>query len=151
MTKPKRKKTNFIIPIFSLIFFFSYISFLSSKEISCKKFDLKCKTNKFIEETKEYQKKALEKAGWKISDIDLIESNEAFAAQSLAVIKELNLPKEKVNVNGGAIALGHPIGASGCRIFVTLIHEMQKRKAKRGLATLCIGGGMGIAMCIENV
>ena len=96
-------------------------------------------------------KKALKKAGWKISDVDLIESNEAFAAQSLAVIKELNLPKEKVNVNGGAIALGHPIGASGCRIFVTLIHEMQKRKAKRGLATLCIGGGMGIAMCIENV
>ena len=95
-------------------------------------------------------KKALEKAGWKISDIDLIESNEAFAAQSLAVIKELNLPKEKVNVNGGAIALGHPIGASGCRIFVTLIHEMQKRKVKRGLATLCIGGGMGIAMCVEN-
>ena len=95
-------------------------------------------------------KKALKKAGWKISDVDLIESNEAFAAQSLAVIKELNLPKEKVNVNGGAIALGHPIGASGCRILVTLIHEMQKRKAKRGLATLCIGGGMGIAMCLEN-
>ena len=95
-------------------------------------------------------KKALKKAGWKISDVDLIESNEAFAAQSLAVIKELNLPKEKVNVNGGAIALGHPIGASGCRIFVTLIHEMQKRKVKRGLATLCIGGGMGIAMCVEN-
>ena len=68
----------------------------------------------------------------------------------MAVIKELNLPKEKVNVNGGAIALGHPIGASGCRIFVTLIHEMQKRKVKRGLATLCIGGGMGIAMCVEN-
>ena len=96
-------------------------------------------------------KKALEKAGWKISDLDLIESNEAFAAQSLAVIKELKLPKEKVNVNGGAIALGHPIGASGCRILVTLIHEMQKRRAKRGLATLCIGGGMGIAMCLENV
>jgi len=96
-------------------------------------------------------KKALEKAGWKISDLDLIESNEAFAAQSLAVIKELKLPKEKVNVNGGAIALGHPIGASGCRILVTLVHEMQKRRAKRGLATLCIGGGMGIAMCLENV
>ena len=96
-------------------------------------------------------KKALEKAGWKISDLDLIESNEAFAAQSLAVIKELKLPKEKVNVNGGAIALGHPIGASGCRILVTLIHEMQKRRAKKGLATLCIGGGMGIAMCLENV
>ena len=82
--------------------------------------------------------------------MDLIESNEAFAAQSLAVIKDLGLSKEKVNVNGGAIALGHPIGASGARILVTLIHEMQKRKAKKGLATLCIGGGMGIAMCIEN-
>ena len=96
-------------------------------------------------------KKALKKAGWKISDLDLIESNEAFAAQSLAVIKDLGLPKDKVNVNGGAIALGHPIGASGARILVTLIHEMQKRKAKKGLATLCIGGGMGIAMCIERV
>ncbi len=95
-------------------------------------------------------KKALEKAGWEIKDLDLIESNEAFAAQSLAVIKDLGLPKEKVNVNGGAIALGHPIGASGTRILVTLIHEMRKRKAKKGLATLCIGGGMGIAMCIEN-
>jgi len=95
-------------------------------------------------------KKALKKAGWKISDLDLIESNEAFAAQSLAVIKDLGIPKEKVNVNGGAIALGHPIGASGARILVTLIHEMKKRKSKRGLATLCIGGGMGIAMCIEN-
>ena len=94
-------------------------------------------------------KKALVKAGWKISDLDLIESNEAFAAQSLAVIKDLGIPKEKVNVNGGAIALGHPIGASGARILVTLIHEMQKRKVKKGLATLCIGGGMGIAMCIE--
>ena len=96
-------------------------------------------------------KKALKKAGWKISDLDLIESNEAFAAQSLAVIKDLGLPKDKVNVNGGAIALGHPIGASGARILVTLIHEMQKRKAKKGLATLCIGGGMGIAMCIESI
>ena len=96
-------------------------------------------------------KKALKKAGWKISDLDLIESNEAFAAQSLAVIKDLGIPKEKVNVNGGAIALGHPIGASGARILVTLIHEMQKRKVKKGLATLCIGGGMGIAMCIESV
>ena len=96
-------------------------------------------------------KKALKKAGWKVSDLDLIESNEAFAAQSLAVIKDLGIPKEKVNVNGGAIALGHPIGASGARILVTLIHEMQKRKAKKGLATLCIGGGMGIAMCIENI
>jgi len=95
-------------------------------------------------------KEALKKAGWSIKDLDLIESNEAFAAQSLAVIKELKLPKEKVNVNGGAIALGHPIGASGARILVTLIHEMQKRKAKKGLATLCIGGGMGIAMCLEN-
>ena len=95
-------------------------------------------------------KEALKKAGWNISDLDLIESNEAFAAQSLAVIKALDLPKEKVNVNGGAIALGHPIGASGTRILVTLIHEMKKRKVKKGLATLCIGGGMGIAMCIEN-
>ena len=95
-------------------------------------------------------KKALKKAGWEISDLDLIESNEAFAAQSLAVIKDLGLPKDRVNVNGGAIALGHPIGASGARILVTLIHEMQRRKVKRGLATLCIGGGMGIAMCIEN-
>ena len=96
-------------------------------------------------------RKALRKAGWQISDLDLIESNEAFAAQSLAVIKDLGIPKEKVNVNGGAIALGHPIGASGARILVTLIHEMQKRKAKKGLATLCIGGGMGIAMCIESI
>ena len=96
-------------------------------------------------------KKALKKAGWKISDLDLIESNEAFAAQSLAVIKDLGISKEKVNVNGGAIALGHPIGASGARILVTLIHEMQKRKVKKGLATLCIGGGMGIAMCIESI
>ena len=95
-------------------------------------------------------KKALEKAGWKISDLDLIEANEAFAAQSLAVIKDLRIPKEKVNVNGGAIALGHPIGASGARILVTLLHEMIKRDAKRALATLCIGGGMGIAMCIES-
>jgi acetyl-CoA C-acetyltransferase len=96
-------------------------------------------------------RKTLKKADWKISDLDLIESNEAFAAQSLAVIKDLGIPKGKVNVNGGAIALGHPIGASGARILVTLIHEMQKRKVKRGLATLCIGGGMGIAMCIESV
>ena len=95
-------------------------------------------------------KKALEKAGWKISDLDLIEANEAFAAQSLAVIKDLGIPQEKVNVNGGAIALGHPIGASGARILVTLLHEMIKRDAKRALATLCIGGGMGIAMCIES-
>jgi len=95
-------------------------------------------------------KKALEKAGWKISDLDLIEANEAFAAQSLAVIKDLGIPKDKVNVNGGAIALGHPIGASGTRILVTLLHEMIKRDAKKALATLCIGGGMGIAMCIES-
>ena len=95
-------------------------------------------------------KKALEKANWKVSDLDLIESNEAFAAQSLAVIKDLEIPKEKVNVNGGAIALGHPIGASGARILVTLLHEMQKRDSKKGLTTLCIGGGMGIAMCLER-
>ena len=82
--------------------------------------------------------------------MDLIESNEAFAAQSLAVIKELKISPEKVNVNGGAIALGHPIGASGTRIVVTLIHEMIRRDIKKGLATLCIGGGMGIAMCIER-
>ena len=95
-------------------------------------------------------KKALSKAGWKISDLDLIESNEAFAAQSLAVIKDLGIPKEKVNVNGGAIAIGHPIGASGTRILVTLLHEMVRRNSKKGLATLCIGGGMGIAMCLER-
>ena len=95
-------------------------------------------------------KMALEKAGWNINDLDLIESNEAFAAQSIAVIKELKIPDEKVNVNGGAIALGHPIGASGARIVVTLIHEMIKRNSKKGLATLCIGGGMGITMCIER-
>ena len=96
-------------------------------------------------------KLALKKAGWNINDLDLVESNEAFAAQSLAVIKELGLNEKIVNVNGGAIALGHPIGASGCRILVTLIHEMQKRKCKKGLATLCIGGGMGISMCIESI
>ena len=95
-------------------------------------------------------KKALKKAGWKISDLDLIETNEAFAAQSLAVIKDLEMPIEKVNVNGGAIALGHPIGASGTRILVTLLHEMIRRDSKKGLATRCIGGGMGIAMCIER-
>ena len=95
-------------------------------------------------------KKALSKAGWTINDVDLVEANEAFAAQSLAVMKELNIPKEKLNVNGGAIALGHPIGATGTRILVTLIHEMKRRKSKKGLATLCIGGGMGISMCIEN-
>ena len=95
-------------------------------------------------------KKAIEKAGWKTSDLDLVECNEAFAAQSLAVIKDLELPKEKVNVNGGAIALGHPVGASGARVLVTLLHEMNKRDSKKGLATLCIGGGMGIAMCLER-
>ena len=93
---------------------------------------------------------ALKKAGWKINDVDLFEINEAFAAQSIAVIKDLKIPKEIVNVNGGAIALGHPIGASGARIVVTLIHEMIRRNSTKGLATLCIGGGMGIAMCIER-
>ena len=95
-------------------------------------------------------KKALDLAGWKIDDVDLFEVNEAFAAHSIAVLKTLGIPQEKVNVNGGAIALGHPIGASGTRILVTLIHEMIKRDVKRGLATLCIGGGMGIAMSIER-
>ena len=95
-------------------------------------------------------RKALKKAGWNVNDLDLVESNEAFAAQSLAVIKELRISKEIVNVNGGAIAMGHPIGASGARILVTLLHEMIKRDSKKGLATLCIGGGMGIAMCIER-
>ena len=95
-------------------------------------------------------KKALELAGWSIKDVDLFEINEAFAAQSIAVLRTLSIPEEKINVNGGAIALGHPIGASGTRILVTLIHEMIKRDVKKGLATLCIGGGMGIAMCIER-
>ena len=95
-------------------------------------------------------KKALDKAGWSIKDVDLFEINEAFAAQSIAVLKTLSIPEEKVNVNGGAIALGHPIGASGTRILVTLIHEMVKRDVKKGLATLCIGGGMGISMCVER-
>ena len=95
-------------------------------------------------------KKALELAGWDIKNVDLFEINEAFAAQSLAVIKTLSIPEEKVNVNGGAIALGHPIGASGTRILVTLVHEMIKRDVKKGLATLCIGGGMGIAICVER-
>jgi len=94
--------------------------------------------------------KALKIAGWKIKDVDLFEINEAFAAQSIAVIKDLKIPKEKVNVNGGAIALGHPIGASGARILVTLTHEMIRRSLIKGLATLCIGGGMGISMCIER-
>jgi len=93
---------------------------------------------------------ALEKAGWTTDDLDLIEANEAFAAQALAVNKDLGWDTDKVNVNGGAIALGHPVGASGTRVMVTLLHEMQKRDAKKGLATLCIGGGMGIAMCVER-
>ena len=95
-------------------------------------------------------KLALKKVGWNVKDLELVESNEAFAAQAIAVNKELGLNPEIVNVNGGAIALGHPIGASGARILVTLIHEMQKRKLKKGLATLCMGGGMGIAMCVET-
>ena len=95
-------------------------------------------------------KKALDLAGWSIKDVDLFEFNEAFAAQSIAVVRTLSVPEEKVNVNGGAIALGHPIGASGTRILVTLIHEMIKRDVKKGLASLCIGGGMGIAMCVER-
>ena len=94
---------------------------------------------------------ALKKAGWDIKELELIESNEAFAAQSIAVNKVLGWETNNLNVNGGAIALGHPIGASGARILVTLIHEMQKRKVKKGLATLCVGGGMGIAVCIENI
>jgi acetyl-CoA C-acetyltransferase len=93
---------------------------------------------------------ALQKAGWKIEDLDLIEANEAFAAQACAVNKDLGWNTSKVNVNGGAIAIGHPIGASGARVLVTLLHEMEKRNAKKGLATLCIGGGMGIAMCLER-
>ena len=95
-------------------------------------------------------KKALAKAGWTVADLDLIEANEAFAAQSLGVCKELGLDAAKTNVNGGAIALGHPIGASGARVLVTLLHEMVKRDAKKGLVTLCIGGGQGIAMCVER-
>jgi acetyl-CoA C-acetyltransferase len=93
---------------------------------------------------------ALRKAGWKVEDLDLIEANEAFAAQACAVNKDLGWDTAKVNVNGGAIALGHPIGASGARVLVTLLHEMQRRNSKKGLATLCIGGGMGIAMCVER-
>jgi acetyl-CoA C-acetyltransferase len=95
-------------------------------------------------------KKALDLAGWSVKDVDLFEVNEAFAAQSIAVLKTLSIPEEKINVNGGAIALGHPIGASGTRILVTLIHEMIKRDVHKGLATLCIGGGMGIAICLER-
>ncbi|HAX91098.1 MAG TPA: acetyl-CoA C-acetyltransferase [Rhodospirillaceae bacterium] len=95
-------------------------------------------------------KLALQKAGWNVGDLDLVEANEAFAAQAIAVNKEMGWDVTKVNVNGGAIALGHPIGASGARVLVTLIHEMQKRGSKKGLTTLCIGGGMGIAMCVER-
>jgi acetyl-CoA C-acetyltransferase len=95
-------------------------------------------------------RRALEKAGWSVGDLDLIEANEAFAAQALAVGKELGWDADKVNVNGGAIAIGHPIGASGARVLTTLLHEMGRRDAKKGLATLCIGGGMGIALCVER-
>jgi len=94
-------------------------------------------------------RKALEKAGWSVSDLDLVESNEAFAAQSICVVRDLGLDPAKVNVNGGAIAIGHPIGASGARILTTLVHEMKRSGARKGLATLCVGGGMGVAMCIE--
>ncbi len=95
-------------------------------------------------------RKALKRAGWSVGDLDLIEANEAFAAQACAVNKDMGWDTSKVNVNGGAIAIGHPIGASGARVLVTLLHEMQKRDAKKGLATLCIGGGMGVAMCLER-
>jgi acetyl-CoA C-acetyltransferase len=95
-------------------------------------------------------RKALEKAGWKVGDLDLVEANEAFAAQACAVNHDMGWNTDIVNVNGGAIAIGHPIGASGARVLVTLLYEMQKRDAKKGLATLCIGGGMGVAMCVER-
>jgi acetyl-CoA C-acetyltransferase len=95
-------------------------------------------------------RKALEKAGWSVSDLDLVEANEAFAAQACAVNKDMGWKEDIVNVNGGAIAIGHPIGASGARVLTTLLYEMQKRDAKKGLATLCIGGGMGVAMCVER-
>jgi acetyl-CoA C-acetyltransferase len=96
-------------------------------------------------------RKALDKAGWSVGDLDLVESNEAFAAQSICVVRDLGLDPAKVNVNGGAIAIGHPIGASGARILTTLLHEMQRTDASKGLATLCVGGGMGVAMCVEKV
>jgi acetyl-CoA C-acetyltransferase len=96
-------------------------------------------------------RKALERAGWSVADLDLIESNEAFAAQSICVVRDLGLDPAKVNVNGGAIAIGHPIGASGARILTTLLHEMNRTDAAKGLATLCVGGGMGVAMCVEKV
>jgi acetyl-CoA C-acetyltransferase len=95
-------------------------------------------------------RKALEKAGWKVGDLDLVEANEAFAAQAIAVNKDMGWNTDIVNVNGGAIAIGHPIGASGARVFTTLLFEMQRRNAKKGLATLCIGGGMGIALTVER-
>ena len=96
-------------------------------------------------------RRALERAGWSVADLDLVESNEAFAAQALCVVRELGLDHDKVNVNGGAIAIGHPIGASGARILTTLLHEMKRSGAARGLATLCVGGGMGVALCVEQV
>jgi acetyl-CoA C-acetyltransferase len=96
-------------------------------------------------------RKALEKAGWSVADLDLVESNEAFAAQAVCVVRDLGLDPAKVNVNGGAIAIGHPIGASGARILTTLVHEMKRSDAKKGLATLCVGGGMGVALCVEAV
>jgi acetyl-CoA C-acetyltransferase len=96
-------------------------------------------------------RRALEKAGWSVSELDLIESNEAFAAQSLCVVRELGLDPEKTNVNGGAIAIGHPVGASGARILTTLLYAMQDRGADKGLATLCVGGGMGVALCVERM
>jgi acetyl-CoA C-acetyltransferase len=95
-------------------------------------------------------RKALDKAGWKVGDLDLVEANEAFAAQACAVNKDMGWNPDIVNVNGGAIAIGHPIGASGCRVLNTLLFEMQKRDAKKGVATLCIGGGMGVALCVER-
>ena len=95
-------------------------------------------------------RRCLEKAGWQLAELDLIEANEAFAAQALSVGKELGWDAAKVNVNGGAIALGHPIGASGCRVLVTLLHEMLRRDAKKGLATLCIGGGQGVALALQR-
>jgi len=95
-------------------------------------------------------RKALERAGWSVKDLDLVEANEAFAAQAIAVNKDLGWDPAIVNVNGGAIAIGHPVGASGARVLVTLLHEMTRRNAKKGLATLCIGGGMGIAMTVER-
>jgi acetyl-CoA C-acetyltransferase len=96
-------------------------------------------------------RKALERAGWAVADLDLVESNEAFAAQSICVVRDLGLDAARVNVNGGAIAIGHPIGASGARILTTLLHEMKRTDASKGLATLCVGGGMGVAMCVEKI